>query len=201
MWRYTSRGKNTVDEYSQTIDIKFLKKFGYLDSGVSFKSWWLYWSLNGQANGNIAIEIKKGEREWHVRVHFTQTNRDWEKKDFDYKIPLVTTPCNYWWVRWWFLCPCKWNRCSILYFQSNGIFASRKTLDLCYEDQQRSREWRLFNKIFPREHKAEELYKTIKYPYRNGKETRKYRQYKKIMLYDIPDELLLKRQLKYLRQI
>lgn len=59
----------------------------------------------------------------------------------------------------------------------------------------------LFNKIFPREHKAEELYKTIKYPYRNGKETRKYRQYKKIMLYDIPDELLLKRQLKYLRQI
>lgn len=54
-------------------------------------------------------------------------------------------------------------------------------------------------KIFPDEHKAMKIYETIKYPYRNGKETRKYRRYKKIMMEDIPYEVLLRRELEYIR--
>jgi len=46
----------------------------------------------------------------------------------------------------------------------------------------------LLYKVFPRYADAEKLYTTIKYPYRNGKPTRKYKRYLKLMLYHIPVE-------------
>ncbi len=200
MWRYAWFWKDKVEDYSKTIDIKFLKKYWYLDEWVEYKSWWLYWKRNWEDNWNIGVVVNKNETSWFVRVHFTQTNNYWEKNDLDYNITLVTTPCNYWGVRWWFLCPCRWNRCSILYLQSNWIFASRKTLDLCYDSQMKSGFTRSLEKLFwPRYEDVEELRKSIKYPYRNWKPTRKQRKLEK-MISKVPsleDELKLEEM--YLR--
>lgn len=141
MWRYYYwEWRYSVEDYTKTIDIKFLKKYWYLNVWVAYKTWWLYWKRFWEDNWNIGIEVNKWESSWYLRVSFNQTGPDGEKKEFDYKIPLVTTLCNYWGVRWWFLCPCKWNRCSILYLQSSWIFASRKTLNLCYDEQKRVRD-------------------------------------------------------------
>lgn len=179
MWRYYWSWKYTTDNYSKTLNIEFLKKYWYLDKWVNEKSWWLYWKINWEDNWNIWVEVNKWETNWYIRVHFTQTNSEWVKKQLDYKINLTATKCNYWWVRWWFLCPCKWNRCSILYLQNNWIFASRKTLDLCYSDQKQSKKYRELNNIFISDN-IERLMEKIKYPYRNWKPTRKMKRVLKL---------------------
>ena len=182
MWKYYYwEWKNSIDDYPKTIDIKFLKKYLYLYKWIDYKKWGLYWKLWWKDNWNIWIEVNKGEITWYLRIYFTQTNHYWEKKELDYNIQLVSTPCNYWWVRRWFLCPCWWNRCSILYLQNNWIFASRKTLNLCYSEQKESKKyryvtyliWKPFNDIYL-------LKDTIKYPYRNWKPTRKMRRVLKL---------------------
>lgn len=199
MWRYYYwEWKKSVEDYSKTIDIKFLKKYWYLDKWVDYKKLWLYWKINWEDNWNIWVEVNKTETNWSLRVTFTQTSYDWEKKKLDYKIDLVSTPCNYWWIRWWFLCPCKWNRCSILYLQNNWIFAIRKTLDLCYEDQKKSKKWREFDRIFPKDYEAERLYKTIKYKFRNWKETRKYKRFLRLIRKNIPDKKIYLKQIEYI---
>lgn len=177
MWRRYWWWKRTTNDYPKTLTIKFLKKYWYLDKWVNYKDWVLFWSLNWEDMWNIWLEVEKFETIWYVRVFFTQTDYDWIKKELDYKINLVSTPCNYWWVRWWFECPCKWNRCSILYLQNNWIFASRKTLDLCYYEQRKSKSrrrlwlimWDIYFKIY-------DIAETIKYPYRNWKPTRKMKR-------------------------
>ncbi|MDQ7009664.1 MAG: hypothetical protein Q9M94_05225 [Candidatus Gracilibacteria bacterium] len=177
MGRYYGAGKYTTDDYSKTLNIKFLKKYGYLDKGVNEKSGGLYWKRNGEDNGNIGIEINKGKTSGFIRVTFTQTSPDGEKEKLDYKINLVSTSCNYGGIRWWFECPCKGNRCSILYKQNNGIFASRKTLDLCYSEQKESKRSRYISFIMGDAFTKIELIKrTMKYPFRNGEPTKKMRR-------------------------
>jgi hypothetical protein len=175
MWRYYYWSwKDSVEDYTKTIDIKFLKKYWYLDKWIDYKSWSLYWKRNWNDNWNIWVEVNKSEFNWFVRVYFTQTSMDWTEKRLDYQIPLVSTPCNYWWVRWWFLCPCKWNRCSILYLQSNWIFASRKTLNLCYDEQKKSKRRRYLSYIMcDNLTKIYAIQQTMKYPVRNWKYTKK----------------------------
>lgn len=172
MWRPYWLWKRTTSIYSKTLNIKGLKSF--LNNNKEFQSWTYWWTKNWKDNWNISIDMTKWETNWYIRVYFTQTSMDWIEKKLDYKINLVSTPCNYWWVRWWFECPCKWNRCSILYLQNNWIFASRKTLDLVYDQQKESKRsrylwfvmWEAFTKI-------EKIRRTMKYPVRNWKWTKK----------------------------
>lgn len=176
MWRYYYwQWKYSVDDYSKRLTIKGLKPF--LNRDKEFQSWTYSW----KNNWSISIDMIKWETNWFIRVYFTQTNYDWEKKELDYNIQLISTSCNYWWVRRWFICPCWWNRCSILYKQNNWIFASRKTLDLCYDDQKKSKKRRYFSYLnWMNQARALALYRTIKYPYRNWKETKKLQRFIKL---------------------
>jgi hypothetical protein len=136
-----------------------------------------------------------------VQVQFTQTDRDTLKKtEFDYKIRIEATYCHYGGFRWWFLDPCSREsiRCSILYFQSNGHFAGRKTLNLVYESQNTSRTIRFWNSIFPDYNKLNPLEKSIKYPYRNGKPTRKMRRFLKLSEVRFSDKELYEMEKKLL---
>jgi len=190
MWRHKDYSIYYTNDY-KSIDISFLKKHWYLNS--DFRSWTITWSIAWEKTWSISVEVKrlrdlKNDQTRTLRVHFTQTDRyTWEKKNFDYIIRLTHTCCNYWWMRYWFICPCGWNRCWKLYLQGNWYFASRKTLWLKYEEQNESKKWRGFNRVFPHYYKAEQLYKTIKYPYRNWKPTRKYKRYMDLMKTHISD--------------
>ena len=203
MWRYKDYSKWYVEDYTKTLSIWFLKKHWYLDAdydwlhtwGITWSVWWReVWSIGFQVHTKRYNKVLtsshniekfsqvRTDREYmlkkFLRVYFTQTdNNTWEKKDFKYDIRLESTKCNYWGVRWWFICPCKQNRCWKLYLQSNWYFASRKTLWLRYYDQNRSKKWREFDSIFPKDIQALKIYETIKYPYRNGKPTRKYKSF------------------------
>lgn len=179
MWRYYWSWKNTVEDFKKTISIKNLKESWFLI--WDYKQWKITWYYAENEIWNIWIEIEKNDFSWYLRVYFIQTDETWNKKEFDYRIELVTTKCNYWWVRWWFLCPCKWNRCSILYLQNNWIFASRKTLDLVYEQQKESKKWRYFwYLLWDNFTKILEIKESMKYPFRNWKPTRKMRRVLKL---------------------
>lgn len=187
MWRNYYSKRNTTDDYKQ-FTISFLKKYWHLDKWVTFRYGNIKWSRWWQEVGSIWFYLEKNDSEmkWSVRVIFTQTKRDtWEKKDFDYKIPLIATKCNYGWIRWWFLDPCseKIIKCLVLYLQSNGYFASRKTLNLAYESQNEPKFWRRLSYLMGMNAtKAIALKRTIKYPYRNGKPTKKMERFLKLSL-------------------
>lgn len=187
MWRYYYSKRNTTDDYKR-FTIAFLKKYGYLDTDVTCKYGSIKWSVWGNETWSMWFWIEKNNEEmrWSVKVMFTQTKRDtWEKKDFDYKIPLIATKCNYGGLRWWFLDPCSETRlkCLVLYWQSNGYFASRKTLNLAYESQNEGRFWRRLSYLMGMNAtKAIALRRTMKYSYRNGKPTKKMKRFLKLSL-------------------
>ena len=60
-------------------------------------------------------------------------------------------------------------------------FYCRKCNNLCYSDQNQGKIYRFLNKVYPKYNQADHLYATIKYKYRNGKMTRKYARYCKLM--------------------
>lgn len=175
MSRYYYDKKNTVDDYKK-FTISFLKKNWYLNPWINYKSGWMVWWRGETRTGDISFIVEKDDvkQSWYVRVMFTQTDRDTqEKTSFDYQISIISTSCNYWGHRWWFLDPCsKENiRCNILYLQNNGYFTSRKTLNLTYDSRNEPKTWLWWSEM--KILKAEALYDKIKYPYRNGRPTRK----------------------------
>lgn len=69
-------------------------------------------------------------------------------ENIQYKIPVVTTKCNYGGERHWFICPlpsCR-RRSKKLYLHSQGIFICRKCLNIAYSTQNRSKLDRIIDK-------------------------------------------------------
>lgn len=175
MGRYYYNARWSTSDYTKRLTIKVLKEHGLLDGWHNGHTATLTWS-NGS---NIGIQTQIWDTTGMVRVYFSQTDRNtWEKKSFDYNIPLISTPCNYGWKRWWLVCPLKENKCTILYLQNNGLFGSRKTLNLCYDGQKESKKYRYLSYIMGmNQTKALVLRENMKYPYRNGKPTKKLERF------------------------
>lgn len=175
MGRYYYNKRSTTDEY-YSIEMPFFTKYGYLKDGITYKSGGLIWKTNGNENGSMSFAVTKNDdtNTGYIRVYFTQTDRaTQEKKDIDYSIRIIATPCHFGWRRWWFLDPCsdKPLRCATLYLQSNWAFASRKTLNLAYKSQNDSYSRVLKSQLNGL--RAIMLIEKIKYRTRNGKFTKK----------------------------
>lgn len=175
MWRYYYDARWSTSDYTKRLTIKALKEYWFLDGTRNGYPATLTWS-NGS---NISIQVNIVGNTWTVRVYFTQSNKStWEQKSMDYNISLIATPCNYGGKRWWLVCPLKGNKCTILYLQNNGLFGSRKTLNLCYDGQKESKKYRYLSYIMGmNKTKALVLREKMKYPYRNGKPTKKLERF------------------------
>jgi hypothetical protein len=122
------------------------------------------------------------DEENYLRIHYIQTDRDTgEKKDFDYKIPLTSTPCRYGGKRYWFICPWYKNgkycgrRVGTLY-KDGDYFACRHCYELTYASRNASGPYKPFVSA-PDVDKAREEAKRMYY---RGKPTRKFRRYMKL---------------------
>jgi len=122
------------------------------------------------------------ENEQYVNLTYTQTdNTTGEKKDFDYKIPLTTTPCYFGGKRFWFTCPWHVNamycgrRVGVLY-RGGDFFACRHCYDLTYSSKNRTRlrGGYLSSMSIP---EVEEAEREVKRKFYKGKETRKYKRF------------------------
>ena len=106
MGRLPWSDRKTVEE-CKVIDTAWLNRHGYF---CGFKRGGIHWkNAFGEVTSSIGIEVSVVE-EYHggkyARFFYTQTNGfTKEKTELDYKVRLVTTPCNFGGFRYWFICP------------------------------------------------------------------------------------------------
>ena len=95
---YRWNSSTTKTEEVHLVDIRFLKKQGYLSPGT-YES--LSWSCGGEHTGNIRFATK------HDAIHLIYKHRrygeDWQ--DRNERIAFDWTPCNYGGNRQWLICP------------------------------------------------------------------------------------------------
>jgi len=162
------------------IDIPFLKKQGYLKN--SWASGTMTWSRNGTTTGSVGIQSVIRDDEKYIRIYYTQTDHSTgQKTDFDYQIPLVTTPCYFGGFRYWFQCPWYANgvhcqkRVGVLYL-GDKYFACRHCYLLTYESRNVNTFEKAFGHIFSAD-ELDEMRDRIKRKTYAGKMTKRYRKY------------------------
>lgn len=187
MGRYYGNKKEEADNLKK-IQIWWLKKQGFLPEN-SYRNGSIKWThQTSGSESSVGISISTWNEAKYLRIHYTQTDRDnSEKKDFDYKIPLVTSSCHFGGDRYWFVCPWYKNgqycgrRVGVLY-KSDDYFACRHCYDLTYESRNEYKKYKYYPLFASLDGytKAEKLDEQIKRRYYAGKPTRKQRKLDKI---------------------
>lgn len=134
--------KDSTDDY-YSIDTKFFKKHRYFES-AGMRSGLVSWSRGGEVRSSVGIEVWIDTIDGKIRFQYTSTDRSsGEKTERDYTAQLVSTPCNYGGVRWWFICPliksgivCQ-RRVGVLYLGS-AYFGCRNCFELVYQSSKDS---------------------------------------------------------------
>ena len=185
MGRYYWDKKDTVED-CRSVSIAFLKKHGYFSS-YGYRSGTITWTNNWSGNKNsIGIAVYISESENYVRFQYTTTDRNTaEKTEYDYKVSLTTTLCNYGGVRYWFICPLSINgvycgrRVAKLYKAPGAnYFGCRHCYNLSYESRNEPRFARFGGIGFTlkADRQIEELYSQIKRWTYKGKPTKKVKK-------------------------
>jgi hypothetical protein len=129
-------GRPTTDS-CLTLDLSQLRRDGLFRLGFAGAGS-LIWTntKTGERTGSIGYEAHLGEENGRVRLHYTTTRRDGEKRESDYWIQLETTPQPFGGRRWWFICPRTGLRAAKLYLPTGAFtFASRRAYRLAYACQ------------------------------------------------------------------
>jgi len=177
--------KDTVED-CRSVSISFHTKHDYLSEN-SCRSGGIAWkNCYGEETSSIGIVISTFEGEKYVRFYYTVTDRNsGEKTDYDYKVSLTTTPCNFGGVRYWFICPLSKNgvycgrRVAKLYKAPGGnYFGCRHCSNLSYESRNEPRFARRWGTFYPLklDGQIEKLRKQIKRWTYKGGPTRKARK-------------------------
>ena len=161
------------------ISTSFLRKHKYF---LGYRGGTIEWT-GGWSESKSSVSVEVSTIENYLRIYYTQTDRyTEEKKYFDYKIPLTTTPCHYGGKRYWFTCP--WykggnycgKRVGVLY-KDGDYFACRHCYNLTYSSRNLSGFSKRFGSVsIPEIDRAKEKVKLTHY---KGKPTRKYLSYLK----------------------
>ena len=149
--RWYRWNKQTTIEEVRRIDIRYLKKRGWLiDKPGNFMSCTLSWTCQGEPNGFINVQFHFDRLELDYR--FREGDGDWVP--IKQTILLENTPCHYGGSRKWFTCPECHNRVGIL-CGAGQLFLCRHCYQLPYGSQMESgldrlisKKHKLGNKIF-----------------------------------------------------
>lgn len=154
--------------------------------GTTYKSTTISWGDDG-SRGSISVRVSLYE-EKYVQFIYTQTdNTTGEKKDFDYKVQLVETPCHLGGTRFWFECPlfkkgqyCG-RRVGVLY-KDGDYFGCRHCYELTYSSRNKNRNHYLNSlfRVLEIEMEEEKLYKKAKRFTYKGKPTKIRRKIEKL---------------------
>jgi hypothetical protein len=126
-YRYSSRD---TTEASKRIDIRWLRKQGYLKPNTSGK---LTWDRGGEPSGWIRYSMFENRMELKYRIQFN--GGDWQ--DVNETVYFDETVCNYGGTRKWLICPHCGRRVALLY-GTQRLFLCRKCSDLVYASQMES---------------------------------------------------------------
>ncbi len=155
--------------------------------GTTYKNTTISWGENG-SRGRITAQVSIWGDDKYVRFIYTQTdNITGEKKDFDYKVQLVETPCHLGGTRLWFKCPLYKSgvycgrRVGLLY-KDGDWFGCRHCYELTYASRKVNTGYKLYPmfRVLELDAKIEKLeMKAKRYTYR-GKPTKKRQKLEKL---------------------
>jgi hypothetical protein len=99
--------------------------------------------------GSIGYEAHLGQESGRLRLKYTTTRWDAERRESDYWIQLETTPQPFGGRRWWFVCPRTGRRAAKLYLPNGAVrFASRQAYRLAYRSQRETTYDRALRRAF-----------------------------------------------------
>ncbi len=128
----------TTTESQHRIDIRWLKKQGYLVPGSAGS---LSWNCRGEQSGSIGYRM---ETDCMILTYRHRPHGgEWES--VEQSIPFDKTACNYGGFRIWFLCP-RCNRRVAVVYGAGKYFLCRHCYGLTYSSQQESKPYRLMRK-------------------------------------------------------
>ncbi len=183
---YPGTTKDTVEQHKE-LTSKFLNLNNYFRPS-SWKTGTVKWSCNNEPTGNIKIQVDMNLQRPTIRFDYKirqHGNVEWT--EMDYKLNLLSIPCNFGGHRWYFECGVTKDsvfcgkRVSVLY-DCNNYFCCRHCANLSYDSCNENKRYRKgFFRILTQDHKAEEYYQRhVKRTHYNGVPTRKYRNYLKM---------------------
>ncbi len=173
--------KKTESNNLKKIEIWWLRKHGYLKNGYHLGGikWTSEWP---HKESNIGFSVSINENSY-LQLRYTTADDNEDKQDFDYKIPLTTTPCYFGGKRYWFICPWYVNekycgrRIGVLYL-GDKYFACRHCYNLTYNSRNLSGISKTAGQIISIP-ELERMEKEIKRKHYAGKMTKKYKRYLK----------------------
>ena len=124
----TAGTKKTTTESQHRVDVRYLKKQGFLQPGVSGS---LSWTCRGEQTGSIGFRMEKDR----MVLNYRHRSNGGEWESLEYSIGLNRTPCNYGGFRVWLLCP-RCNRRVVLLYGAGKYFLCRHCHGLTYASQQ-----------------------------------------------------------------
>lgn len=140
MGRWSWSDRHTVEE-CKVLSIFWLAQHGYLRPGR--KSGSIAWhSVLGTSSIDVESVVGLAGESDHIRLSYVQTRLFGEPEKLGYRVHLVTTPCRFGGVRYWFICPgqgCH-RRVAKLYLPPGGrYFLCRHCYHLTYESRRQHR--------------------------------------------------------------
>ena len=168
-WSYSNK---TEADHLKKVEIWWLKKNDYL---VGLKNGIIEWK-NPFGKSRIGITVSTMDDDHYIQFRYTQTELNGEKKDFDYKVGLTSTACNYGNKRWWFVCPLKIDgvscgrRVGVLY-KNGDYFGCRHCHDLTYQSKKESRSSKNYylTRLLTTQMRIEKIQEEMKREYYAGK--------------------------------
>ena len=125
-------------ESQHRVDIRWLKKQGYLQAG---KVGCLSWSQGDEPTGTISFRVEQDQ----IVLNYRRRPHGGEWEDVEEVVRFDRTACNYGGYRTWFLCPNCWKRVALLY-GAGKYFLCRHCYDLAYSSQQEQKIDRLMRR-------------------------------------------------------
>ena len=132
-----SGGRPTTDRWAHALTLSKLLRDGLFRPGCAW-SGSLVWTntTTGERVGSISYEAHLRQDSGRVRLRYTTTRWDGERRESDYWIVLETTPQPFGGRRWWFICPRTGVRAAKLHLPNGAFtFASRQAYRLAYACQ------------------------------------------------------------------
>ena len=128
---YYRSSNAATTEASKRIDIRWLKKKGFLNPGTNGT---LSWNRGGEPTGWIRFSTFDNRIDLKYRIQF-YGNEEWQ--DVSESVWFDKTACNYGGQRTWFICPHCGKRAAVLYGEQR-LFLCRKCSNLVYSSQHES---------------------------------------------------------------
>lgn len=166
--RYFPYRKSTVEE-SCNLSVSSLKRRGMLSGEVTDTICWTHSLTSKTTLVLLTVDVER----LSARLTYFRTDSRGTQVECDYEVALLTSPCNFGGIRYWFACPTCSERVACLYLAPRErYFMCRHCADLTY----RSRTCCVIESMGRTSRQIEKLRGQIKRWTWRGRPTRKVRK-------------------------